>query len=302
MHEARGFGAEIYVRDAEFLPQGGVQPLKNPCALADRAVVTKHKVGGHRIHLRGYLPYVDVVHIHNFGRFASNCGDDLTQVYVFGRGLKQDIDGVTHQLPTPYENHGPYEYAQNRVDRKPSGQVYNNCAHNHAHRGSCISQHMQKGATDIQIFLAHAKEQARARQINDQPYQCDDKHPHFLNGDRMDEPVNGLVENENDDHQEGDSIEERGENLDAVEAETASGAGGNGGEDYGNEADHQRKEMRQHVAGIAHQRKAARENAADYLDNHRAAGKRHRQCQALALNGSVCVPVAGFFFVLVEML
>jgi hypothetical protein len=125
----------------------------------------------------------------------------------------------------------------------------------------------------VQVVATRAREDRGGGGVDDEPDERHDEHPAAENVLRVVEPADGLDEDPDGDHCEGDAVRERGEDLRPPVAEAPLGGRGPTREPRGDERERQRGRVAEHVPGVGEQRKASREPSADDLAQRVRAGK-----------------------------
>ena len=130
-------------------------------------------------------------------------------------------------------------------------------------------------AAQIEILPIATAQQGERDHVDQQTKHGDRQHQAALHRDGRDQTAQRLDGDPTDDRHQGDAVHEGGQNLEAMVTVGAAPILRLAAEAKCDPGQRQRGGVGEHVAGIGEQRQRARDQPADHLGDHEAAGQQH---------------------------
>ncbi len=156
---------------------------------------------------------------------------------------------------------------------------------------------MRVGRSNVEALTRGAREDPRGEEIHEQPDARDDEHPAGEDLRRVREPLDRFDEDPDRDHDEGDSVGERSQDLGPPVAEAPLRSRRAGGQPRREQRERNRRRVTQHVTGVCEERQAVGGQTPYELDHGVGRGQREHGAEsapAARAVESVAVVVAHF--------
>lgn len=185
----------------------------------------------------GDRPDMQVVHV------ADAVEREQRGLYLFmvdagGRAFHQHMDRLGDDKPGAPQDEDGDDDRDDRIRDVPAEGHHEDARRDGADGAERVAQHVQVGAphVDVVLHVALARERPGAGQVGQEADGRDRHHRPAGHLGRRSHPADGFVDDEARDDKQGDAVEQRGENLEAVEAVGPLRRGRAGGEPERGEA------------------------------------------------------------------
>ena len=147
----------------------------------------------------------------------------------------------------------------------------------------------RNAASTFRLSRPERSEDRRGGRVDGEPDEGDHEHPAAEDLRRVVEALDRLPDDPRAHQHERQAVDERREDLRPLEAEAATWARRALGQGQRDEREPDRDDVRDHVAGVREQREAAREHAADDLDDREHQRQDRRTSDERAARGAPVV-------------
>jgi hypothetical protein len=236
-------------------------------------------------------PDVDVMNFLHSGN-AQDGTRHFFQVNALGEAFEQNIAGFAEQAVGGIEDQGGDEYTDGWIEPLRAGHMDGHGSHQNSDVGKRVAQIVQEQAAEIDVAAAANQGQGDAA-VDGQGQERDPYHPAFVNGDRMAEALEGLIEKSEGHQDQEDGIGERGQNAGALVAVGTFMIGGTRGPIQREPRDKHRGNVRKIVQGVADQGNGVADVAAQDFGDDQHEGGGHRSGKHPASDAGVRVRMAG---------
>ncbi len=199
-------------------------------------------------------------------------GADGAGVEVGGRAFHEDAKGIADEAGRAPEDEQADRGADDGVPDERAGHGDEQGRDEDAHAAEGVGGDMEERPADVEAVFAAPVEDGAGDDVGRQAEDGDGEHQAAL--DRLGglEALIGLEADHGGDPPERDAVEEGGEDLEAAPAEGAAGRRGPGREPEREQAEAERGDVGEHVAGVGEEGQAAAREAAGELDDEDGRG------------------------------
>ena len=189
------------------------------------------------------------------------------------RAFQEHTEHFEHQLPGAGEDEDGDENSQHGVGETPAERQQQDSGYHHAYGAEQVGDDVPECPLHVEAAPRGRPQDPCSRQIDEQAGTTGDKDDQPIYLGSVEKPMISLEHNPRGNHNQAYRIEQSGQDLSAVIAESAFDRGGAVGEPHSEQGEADRGGVGEHMARVGDERQAAGENSGSYFDQHIASNQ-----------------------------
>jgi len=164
-------------------------------------------VSAQRMRMRAETPDVKIVHVEDTFDSGHRLGD-VGEFDAARQSFEQDIERFANDVPGRVDDERSEGDGESRVEIAPAGITNSNRAGDDSDGADGIAHHVNERGADIDVAFLTSVQRQHNGAVQNESRSCDPHHRPVVYGLRVNDPADGLPENEQRDEDQGGGVQE----------------------------------------------------------------------------------------------